>query len=500
MANEILLVVETVSREKNVDREIIFGALEAALATATRKRHKEDIDARVHIHRKTGEYDTFRRWLVVPDEQETLEFPGREIPLAQARERQADIQVGEYIEEPIEAADFGRIAAQAAKQVIVQKVREAEREQIVNQFKGRQGELVTGVVKRLERGDAIIDLGTAEALLPKSAMIPREGLRPGDRVRAYLEDVHSAPRGPQLFLSRTSPQLLVELFKLEVPEAGEGLIEIHGAARDPGLRAKIAVNSKDPRIDPIGACVGMRGSRVQSVSNELGGERVDIIQWSPDPAQFVINGLAPAEVLSIVVDEETHSMDVIVEESQLSQVIGRGGQNVRLASELTGWELNVMTEETASARGETEAANAVQMFVEQLRMEPATAELLVREGFMTLDEVAYVPKQEMMSVEGLTEAQVDELRDRARDILLTRAITLEEKIDMAEPAEDLLGMVEMDEHTARLLASHGIKTMEELADQSVDDLAAIEGLDEERARILIMAARAPWFADQSQGA
>ncbi|AWP22721.1 transcription termination/antitermination protein NusA [Acidiferrobacter sp. SPIII_3] len=500
MANEILMVVETVSREKNVDREIIFGALEAALATATRKRHKEDIDARVHIHRKTGEYDTFRRWLVVPDEQETLEFPGREMRLAQASERQADIQVGEYIEEPIEAADFGRIAAQAAKQVIVQKVREAEREQIVNQFKGRQGELVTGVVKRLERGDAIIDLGTAEALLPKSAMIPREGLRPGDRVRAYLEDVHSAPRGPQLFLSRTSPQLLVELFKLEVPEAGEGLIEIHGAARDPGLRAKIAVNSKDPRIDPIGACVGMRGSRVQSVSNELGGERVDIIQWSPDPAQFVINGLAPAEVLSIVVDEELHSMDVIVDESQLSQVIGRGGQNVRLASELTGWELNVMTEETASARGETEAANAVQMFVEQLRMEPATAELLVREGFMTLDEVAYVPKQEMMSVEGLSEAQVDELRDRARDILLTRAITLEEKIDMAEPADDLLGMVEMDEHTARLLASHGIKTMEELADQSVDDLAAIEGLDEERARILIMAARAPWFADQSQGA
>ena len=500
MANEILLVVEAVSREKNVDREIIFGALEAALATATRKRHKEDIDARVEIHRKTGEYDTFRRWLVVPDEQETLEFPGREMPLAQARERKPDIQVGEYIEEPIEAADFGRIAAQAAKQVIVQKVREAEREQIVNQFKGRQGELVTGVVKRLERGDAIIDLGAAEALLPKSAMIPREGLRPGDRVRAYLEDVHSAPRGPQLFLSRTSPQLLVELFKLEVPEAGEGLIEIHGAARDPGLRAKIAVNSKDPRIDPIGACVGMRGSRVQSVSNELGGERVDIIQWSPDPAQFVINGLAPAEVISIVVDEELHSMDVIVEESQLSQVIGRGGQNVRLASELTGWELNVMTEETASARGETEATNAMQMFVEQLRMEPATAELLVREGFMTLDEVAYVPKQELMSVEGLSEAQVDELRERARDILLTRAITLEEKIDMAEPAEDLLGMAEMDEHTARLLASHGIKTMEELADQSVDDLAAIEGLDEERARILIMAARAPWFADQSQGA
>ncbi|MHB1511879.1 MAG: transcription termination factor NusA [Acidiferrobacter sp.] len=500
MANEILMVVEAVSREKNVDREIIFGALEAALATATRKRHKEDIDARVQIHRKTGDYDTFRRWLVVPDEQETLEFPGRELRLSAACERSPDIQVGEYVEEPIEAADFGRIAAQAAKQVIVQKVREAEREQIVNQFKGRQGELVTGVVKRLERGDAIIELGAAEALLSKSTMIPREGLRPGDRVRAYLEDVHSAPRGPQLFLSRTSPQLLVELFKLEVPEAGEGLIEIHGAARDPGLRAKIAVNSKDPRIDPIGACVGMRGSRVQSVSNELGGERVDIIQWSPDPAQFVINALAPAEVQSIVVDEELHSMDVIVDESQLSQVIGRGGQNVRLASELTGWELNVMTEETASARGETEAINAIEMFVEQLKMESATAELLVREGFMTLDEVAYVPKQEMMAVEGLSEEQIDEIRDRARDILLTRAITLEEKIDMAEPAEDLLGMAEMDEHTARLLASHGIKTMEELADQSVDDLAAIEGLDEERARTLIMAARAPWFADQGQGA
>jgi len=500
MANDILLVVEAVSREKNVDREVIFGALEAALATATRKRHKEDIDARVEIHRKTGEYDTFRRWMVVSDEQEVLEFPGRELRLKDAQVRNPEAVVGDCIEEPLEAVDFGRIAAQAAKQVIVQKVREAEREQIVNQFKGRQGELVTGVVKRLERGDAIIELGAAEALLPKSAMIPREGLRPGDRVRAYLEDVHSAPRGPQLFLSRTSPQLLVELFKLEVPEAGEGLIEIHGAARDPGLRAKIAVNSKDPRIDPIGACVGMRGSRVQSVSNELGGERVDIIQWSPDPAQFVINGLAPAEVLSIVVDEELHSMDVIVDESQLSQVIGRGGQNVRLASELTGWELNIMTEEAASARGETEATNAVQMFVEQLRIGADIAELLVREGFMTLDEVAYVPKQEMVAVEGLTEAQVDQMRDRARDVLLTRAITLEEKIDMAEPAADLLAMAEMDEHTARLLASHGIKTMEELADQSVDDLAAIEGLDEERARTLIMTARAPWFAGQGQGA
>ncbi|MDA8391045.1 MAG: transcription termination factor NusA [Gammaproteobacteria bacterium] len=501
MANEILQVVEAVSREKNVDREVIFGALEAALATATRKRHRDDIDARVAIHRKTGEYDTFRRWLVVADDTDPLAFPERELRLSQARARDPEAEVGGYVEEPLEPVEFGRIAAQAAKQVIVQKVREAEREQIVNQFKDRQGELVTGVVKRLERGDAIIDLGSAEALLAKSAMIPREGLRPGDRVRAYLEDVHSTPRGPQLFLSRISPQLLVELFKLEVPEAGEGLIEIHGAARDPGLRAKIAVNSKDPRIDPIGACVGMRGSRVQSVSNELGGERVDIIQWSQDPAQFVINALAPAEVLSIVVDEELRSMDVIVDESQLSQVIGRGGQNVRLASELTGWELNIMTEETASARGQNEATNAIQMFIEALGIDTATAEALVREGFMSLDEVAYVPKQEMMVVEGLTEQQIDAMRDRARDILLTRAITLEEKIDMAEPAPDLLAMPEMDEHTARVLASHGIKTMEELADQSVDDLVGIiEGLDEERARALIMAARAPWFADQGQGA
>ncbi len=378
--------------------------------------------------------------------------------------------------------------------MIVQKVREAEREQIVAQFKQRQGDLVTGVVKRLERGDAIVELGSAEALLPKSAMIPRESLRPGDRIRAYLEDVYSTPRGPQLFLSRTAPQLLVELFKLEVPEAGEGLIEIRGAARDPGLRAKIAVNSKDPRIDPIGACVGMRGSRVQSVSNELGGERVDIIQWSPEPAQFVINALAPAEVVSIVVDEELHSMDVIVDETKLSQAIGRSGQNVRLASELTGWELNIMTEETASAKGATEAATAVKTFMEQLGVDENIANILVQEGFTTLDEVAYVPKQEMATIEEFDEQLIDELRNRARDVLLTKAIALEEKIDMAEPSRDLLEVPGMDEHTARLLASHAIKTMEDLAEQSVDELLTIEGFDEERAKQLIMAARAPWFA------
>lgn len=495
MANEILMVVDSVSREKSVDREIIFQALEAALATATRKKHREDIDARVAIHRKTGQYDTFRRWLIVADDA-VIESPQRETRLMDALDINPEAKVGEYIEEPLEPVEFGRIAAQAAKQVIVQKVREAEREQIVAQFKQRQSDLVTGVVKRLERGDAIVELGTAEALLSKAAMIPRESLRPGDRIRAYLEDVHSTPRGPQLFLSRVAPQLLIELFKLEVPEAGDGLIEIHGAARDPGLRAKIAVHSKDPRIDPIGACVGMRGSRVQSVSNELAGERVDIIHWSPDPAQYVISALAPAEVVSIVVDEETHSMDVIVDESQLSQAIGRGGQNVRLASELTGWELNIMTEDAANQKGETEAAGAISLFMEQLGVDEAVAQVLVREGFTTLDEVAYVPKQEMANIEEFDADIIEELRNRARDILLTKAIAMEEKIDMADPAPDLLAMEGMDEHTARLLASQGIKTREDLAEQSVDELLEVEGLDEERAKQLIMTARAPWFAEQ----
>jgi len=496
--NEILMVVDAVSREKGVEREIIFKALEAALATATRKRHKEDIDVRVDIHRETGEYDTFRRWEVLDDESESFEFPTRQLLLSYAQQKNPDVQIGDYIEEPIEPVAFGRIAAQAAKQVIVQKVREAEREQIVNQYKERKGTLVTGVVKRMERGEVIVDLGSAEALLPKTAMIPHEGLRPGDRIRAYLEDVYSTPRGPQLFLSRTHPQLLIELFKLEVPEAGEGLIILHGAARDPGLRAKIAVSSKDPRIDPIGACVGMRGMRVQSVSNELGGERVDIIHYSPDPAQFVIHALAPAEVKSIVVDEEPHAMDVIVEETQLSQAIGRGGQNVRLASELTGWEINIMTEQAAQEKGDVEANKALQMFVEQMGVDDEVAAILVREGFTTLDEVAYVPKNEMLEIEEFDEETVEQLRSRARDVLLTKAIAFEEKIDMAEPAKDLLEMEGMDEHTARLLASNGIKTMEDLADQAVDDLLDIEGMDEERAKQLIMTARAPWFANQAQ--
>ncbi len=490
MGHEILMVVDAVSREKGVERDVIFEALEAALATATRKRYKEDIDVRVAIHRDSGNYDAFRRWEILPDELEELEFPDRQLHLRDALVRDPKASLGGSFEEPLEPVEFGRIAAQAAKQVIVQKVREAEREQIVNLFKERKGQLVTGVVKRMERGDAIVDLGAAEALLSKAAMIPHEGLRPGDRIRAYLDDVHSTLRGPQLFLSRTAPQLLVELFKLEVPEAGEGLIQIHGAARDAGLRAKIAVSSKDSRIDPIGACVGMRGRRVQSVSNELAGVRVDIIQWSAEPAQFVINALAPAEVQSIVVDEELHSMDVIVDEAQLSQAIGRGGQNVRLASELTGWELNIMTEDAASEKGASEAAAAQQLFMEQLNVDENVASVLVREGFTSLDEVAYVPKQEMVAIEGFDDDLVEELRSRARDVLLTKAIALEEKIDMAEPEKDLLEVEGMDEHTARLLASHGIRNMEELAEQSVDELMEIKGFDEEQARQLIMAARA----------
>lgn len=495
MASEILMVVDAVSREKGVEREVIFEALEAALATATRKRYREDIEARVAINRDTGTYDTFRRWEILPADTETLEFPDRQLLLTEALKRYPDAEVGDYIEEPLPAVEFGRIAAQAAKQVIVQKVREAEREQIVAQFQDRKGTLVTGVVKRMERGEAVVDLGAAEALLPKAATIPHEGLRPGDRVRAYLEDVRPVPRGPQLFLSRTHPQLIIELFKLEVPEAGEGLIQIHAAARDPGLRAKIAVSSRDPRVDPIGACVGMRGMRVQSVSNELAGERVDIIPFAAESAQFVINSLAPGEVQSVVVDEELHSMDVIVAENQLALTIGRGGQNVRLASELTGWEINIMTEDTAKAKGANAAATTVTLFVESLHVEPEVAELLVHEGFTSLDEVAYVPKHEMMSIEGFDEATVDALQSRARDVLLTREIAFEEKIDMAEPAPDLLSMDGMDEHTARLLASHGIVSMEDLADQAVDDLMEIEGIDETRARALIMTARAPWFAE-----
>ncbi len=500
MNKEILLVVDAVSNEKGVDKDIIYEAIEAALATATKKRHGGDIDARVAINRETGDYDTFRRWTIVEDEEYLEEEAPSKIKLGDARAEHPDIEAGDVIEEPMPSEAFGRIAAQTAKQVIMQKVREAERAQVVEAFQDRVGELVTGVVKRVERGNVTLDLGNnAEAVVSREKMIPREAVRPGDRLRGYLEDVRSEVRGPQLFVSRVAPEFLIELFKLEVPEVGEGLIDIMGAARDPGLRAKIAVRSNDPRIDPVGACVGMRGSRVQAVSNELSGERVDIILWNENPAQFVINAMSPAEVKSIVVDEDSRSMDIAVSDEQLSQAIGRGGQNVRLASELTGWELNVMTEADAEQKSEVEAGELQKMFMEQLDVDEEVAAILVQEGFSSLEEIAYVPKQEMLDIEEFDEEIVDELRNRGRDVLLTRAIASEEVLSSSKPAEDLLTMEGMDEKLAYELASRGIVTMEDLAEQAVDDLADIEGLDDERAAQLIMTARAPWFADEQQG-
>ncbi|MBK5936208.1 MAG: transcription termination factor NusA [Halorhodospira halophila] len=497
MSREILLVVEATSNEKGVDREVIFEAIEAALASATRKRHMEDIDARVAVDRQTGDYATYRRWEVVPDE-ESVEEPQRQISLERARERDAGAEVGGYVEEPIESVDFGRIAAQTAKQVIVQKVREAERAQIVDAYKHRIGELVNGTVKRMERGSAIIDLGeNTEALVSREDLIPREAIRPNDRIRGYLRDVRSEPRGPQLFVSRTANDFLVELFKIEVPEVGQGLIEILGAARDPGMRAKISVRALDPRIDPVGACVGMRGSRVQAVSNELSGERIDIIPWDENPAQFVINALAPAEVESIVVDEDRGAMDVAVAEEQLSQAIGRGGQNVRLASELTGWELNVMTAEEAEAKSEREAGELVQLFVEHLDVDEDVAGVLVQEGFSSIEEVAYVPTAELLEIEEFDEDIVEALRSRARDVLLAQAIA--EEANENQPSEELLALEGMDEQTAKALAERGVVTVEDLADQSVDDLLEVEGMDEDRAGQLIMKAREPWFAASEGG-
>ena len=493
--NEILLMADAVSREKGVEKEEIFKALEAALATATRKKDGEDVDIRVSIYRDTGAYDSFRRWEVVESEDE-VEFPERQMTLQQAREIQPEIQVGEFIEKPLEPVEFGRIAAQAAKQVIMQKVREAERARVVEEFADREGEMVTGVVKRLERGDVIVDLGSTEAILRKSQMIPREGLRPGDRIRALLTEINSLPRGPQLSLSRVDPQFLIELFKLEVPEVSEGLIEIRSAARDPGSRAKITVHSRDPKIDPVGACVGIRGARVQSVSNEIAGERVDVIKWSPDNAQYIINALSPAEVLSILVDEDLNSMDVIVDETQLSKAIGRGGQNVRLASELTGWQLNIMSPEQANEKQAEENEGILRLFSEKLDLDEDVAMILVQEGFTTLEEVAYVPKAEMLEIEEFDEELVDELRNRARDALLVSAIAREEGIAASEPAQDLLDMEGMDEHTAHLLASNNIVTMEDLAEQSIDELTEIGGIDEKRAAELIMTARKPWFENE----
>ena len=450
------------------------------------------------IDRVTGEYETFRTWEVLDDDSEEFEDPDTQIKLTYAQKKNPDIKAGEFIEEPMESAEFGRIAAQAAKQVIVQKVRDAERARVVEVYKDRIGELVMGVVKRLDKGNLILDLGeNVEALITRDEMIPREAVRPGDRIRGYLKDVHSEIRGPQLFVSRTAPELLIELFKLEIPEVGEGLIEILAAARDPGSRAKIAVKSNDPRIDPVGACVGMRGSRVRAVSNELADERVDIILWDENAAQFVINAMSPAEVVSIVVDEESNTMDIAVDEEQLSQAIGRGGQNVRLASELTGWTINVMSDTQLAEKNDEEGQAALQLFMTQLDVDEELASILVQEGFSSIEEIAYVPLEEMQSIEEFDDDMVNELRNRSKDVLLTKALVQEEVLEKKQPAADLLAMEGMDQHLAFVLASRDVITMEDLAEQSIDELMDIDEMDEERAGKLIMTARAPWFAEDS---
>jgi N utilization substance protein A len=500
MNKDILNVAEAVSNEKGVDREIIFEALEAALASATRKKYGETYDIRVAIDRETGDYDSFRRWKVFADDSTELENPDAEMRVMDAVDRNPEAQPGDFVEEPIASVEFGRIAAQTAKQVIVQKVREAERKKIVEEYQGRVGEMLSGVVKRVDRNGIFVDLGgNAEGFIPRENMVPREPVRPQDRIKALLREVRSEIRGPQLFMTRTSPQFLIELFKIEVPEVGQGLIQILAAARDPGLRAKIAVKSNDRRIDPVGACVGMRGSRVQAVSNELAGERVDIILWDDNPAQFVINAMSPAEVTSIVVDEDSHAMDIAVQEDKLSQAIGRGGQNIRLASELTGWELNVMTEQAAEEKTEREQRDLVETFKQQLDVDDDVATILVQEGFSSIEEIAYVPAAELLAIEEFEQEIVDELRNRARDVLITQAIRTEETADGA-PADDLLSLEGMDDDLARALAARGICTRDDLAEQALDDLADIAGLDPERAGRLIMAARAHWFEQQQEAA
>jgi N utilization substance protein A len=489
MSREILLLVDALAREKNVTKDIVFGALELALASATKKRVDDEADVRVVVDRETGDFESFRRWEVTAED--TYVNESQQIPLSEAQKQDAEVEIGDYLEETLEPIDFGRIGAQAAKQVILQKIRDAEREQILNDFLDRKEHLVTGTIKRMERGNAIIEAGKIEALLPRDQMIPRENLRVGDRVKAFLLRIDRAARGPQLILSRTAPEFIIKLFELEVPEVDDGLLEIKAAARDAGIRAKIAVKSNDQRIDPIGTCVGMRGTRVTAVTNELAGERVDIVLWSADPAQFVVGALAPAEVSSIVVDEEKHSMDVVVDEDNLAIAIGRGGQNVRLASEMTGWTINLMTEEESQTRVEAETAAIRVLFMEMLDVDEEVANILIEEGFSTLEEVAYVPLHEMLEIESFDEATVQELRDRARNVLLTEAIATEEKLD--DVAEDMLSLEGMDKPLAAKLAGNGIKTRDDLADLAIDELTEMTGIDAERAKQLITTARAHWF-------
>jgi transcription termination/antitermination protein NusA len=498
MSREILLLVDALAREKNVPKDIVFGALESALATATKKLFAEDdVDIRVTVDRETGEYDAFRRWLVVPDEA-GLQEPGHQVILSDAREQIADIEVDEHLEEQLPRQDLstGRRFAQDTKQVILQKIRDAEREQLLSDFLARGDQIVSGAIKRMDKGDAILEIGKVEARLPRSDMIPKENLRIGDRVRAFVQRIDRHARGPQVILSRTSPEFVMKLFEFEVPEIEQGLLVIKSAARDPGVRAKIAVWTNDRRIDPIGTCVGMRGSRVQAVTNELAGERVDIVLWSDDPAQFVIGALAPANVSSIVVDEDKHAMDVVVDEDNLAIAIGRSGQNVRLASELTGWQINIMTAEESAQKQEGEQASIRAGFIEKLDVDEEIANILIAEGFSTLEEIAYVPVNELAEIEAFDEQTVEELRTRARNALLTEAIKREENLEQAE--RDLIELEGMDADLLTKLAAGSIRTRDDLAELAVDELTEMTGIEDERAKALIMAARAHWFADAAQ--
>jgi N utilization substance protein A len=495
---ELVMLVDVLAREKNVPRDIVFGALEMALASATKKKYTEDIDVRVAVDKNTGAYETFRRWKVFPDDAPDWNT-AQMLSVEEAQDRgKADAKIDDVLEQPIPNVEFGRIGAQTAKQVILQRIRDAEREQILQDFLGRGDELVTGTVKRMERGNAIIESGRLEALLPREHMIPKENLRVGDRVRAWVMKIDRQARGPQLILSRTAPQFIMKLFELEVPEIEEKLLEIKSAARDPGVRAKIAVFTADKRIDPIGTCVGMRGSRVQAVTQELAGERVDIVLWSADPAQFVIGALAPAEVSSIVVDEEKHAMDVVVDEENLAVAIGRSGQNVRLASELTGWQINLMTEEESNKKQQEESGRVKQHFMEKLDVDEEVANILIEEGFSTLEEVAYVPINELNEIEAFDEGTVNELRTRARNALLVAAIANEEKVEGVDP--ELLKLEGMDTQLAAKLAEGGVKKRDDLADLAVDELSEMTGMEAEKAKKLIMAARAHWFEGKEQAA
>ncbi|BDB24650.1 transcription termination/antitermination protein NusA [Cupriavidus sp. TA19] len=490
MSREVLLLVDALAREKNVDKDVVFGALEAALASATKKRFEEDVDIRVAIDRESGEHETFRRWLVVPDEQ-GLQEPDKQILLFEARDENPSIELDDYIEQQIESVEFGRIGAQAAKQVILQRIRDAEREQILNDYLDRGEKIMTGTVKRADKKGLIVESGRVEALLTRDQIIPKENLRTGDRVRAYILNVDRAARGPQIELSRTAPEFLIKLFENEVPEMEQGLLEIKAAARDPGVRAKIAVVAHDKRIDPIGTCVGVRGTRVTAVRNEIGGEAVDIVLWSEDPAQFVIGALAPAQVQSIVVDEEKHCMDVVVDEENLAVAIGRSGQNVRLASELTGWQINIMTQEESAQKQAEESGVVRKLFMSKLDVDEEVADILIEEGFSTLEEVAYVPISEMMEIEAFDEDTVNELRNRARDALLTMELAREEKVE--EVSQDLRALDGLNPELIGKLAEGDIHTRDDLAELAVDELVEMTGVSEEEAKALIMKAREHWF-------